>query len=90
MIENKEIRGGDPRKAVLCRWTLDRLYRHPDLIEQLKRAEYELAWSALRGRTLRGCLLQAFENRPDIQSELALRTGLLRVLPKEEEAKLGS
>jgi hypothetical protein len=70
MDENNETRcrGGDSRKAILCRWTLDRLYKHPDLMERLKREEYDLAWRALSGRSARTCLLRALEIHPEIQT----------------------
>jgi hypothetical protein len=81
MEENNEIRGGDPLKAVIARWTLDRLNRHEDLAERLMREEYEVAWSALSKRAARGCLLKALAAHPEVQNELATRTGQPVTIP---------
>jgi len=75
MNEINEIRGGDPLKAVIIRWTLDRLSKHPDLTDRLMREEYKMAWAGLRGRTARACLMKALTANPEIQNELAQRTG---------------
>jgi hypothetical protein len=48
-----EIRGGDPLKAVIARWTLDRLHKDADLAERLRRAEHAVAWQALSKRAAR-------------------------------------
>ena len=75
MEENNETRGGDPLKAVIARWTLDRLSKHPDLTDRLKREEYEVAWAGLSIRAARSCLMKALAARPEVQNELAQRTG---------------
>jgi hypothetical protein len=79
--ETNQIRGGDPLKAVIARWTLDRLYKHEDLIERLKREEYRAAWEGLSIRAARGCLLKALAAHKEIQDELAQRTGQPVIMP---------
>lgn len=81
MNENNEFRGGDVVKAALTRWTLDRLYKHEDLADRLMREEYEVAWAALSNRAARACLLKALAAHPEVQNELATRTGQPVVMP---------
>jgi hypothetical protein len=80
MTENETLnttlnapRGPDPVRAIRFRWTLDRLYRHPDLIDRLRREEYELAWGALSEKRWRSTILAALEKHPEIEAELATR-----------------
>jgi hypothetical protein len=82
MNETNSTRGGDPLKAVIARWTLYRLYKHADLAERLRRAEYAVAWRALSKRAARRCLLKALVAHPEIQNELAIRTGQPVIMPE--------
>jgi hypothetical protein len=79
--ETREISGGDPVKAIVIRWTLDRLYKHPDLTDRVMREGYKLAWAGLSLRGNRKALIKALAANPEVREELTRRTGMPVVLP---------